>query len=125
MADTKFLDLDALTPATKFSIQLNGKKHEMKEMTVEDFVWATSEADKRVEAAGNNMGKVAEAMVDVLMRQFPTVQKQEFMSLGLDKLSALLQFTRDLATDGAEATVEKAVDEGKAEVEVMETAPQS
>lgn len=125
MTDTKFLDLDGLAPAAKFSIRLNGKTHEMKEMTVEDFVWATKEADSRVEAAGENMGAVAEAMVDVLHRQFPTVERKEFMALDLDKLSALLKFTRDLAEDGAEETVARAVSEGKAEVEMTEEAPQS
>jgi len=47
--DVTYLDLDALAPKAVFKIKLNDKEHEMKEMTVEDFIWATKVAEEKGE----------------------------------------------------------------------------
>ena len=117
--DVKFLDLDALTPKEVIKIKFNGKEHEMKQMTVEDFIWATSEAELRSEDADNAEAMIG-AMIDVLSRQFPSVEKEDFRSMSFDKLSALLDFTRKLASEGSEAAVAEAAAEGKVEMKPME-----
>jgi len=54
-----------------------------------------------------------DAMLDVLGRQFPTVKRGELEALGFDRLTALLQFTRQLGAEGSEGVIAKAAEEGK------------
>lgn len=120
--EVKFLDLDALAPKEVVRIKLNNKEHEMKEMSVEDFVWATKEAEMR-EGDENDPAKMLDMMLDILTRQFPSVTRDEFKAMGFNKLSALLDFTRSLATDGSEAAIAEAAAEGKVKM-TEETPPQ-
>lgn len=125
MSDVKYLDLDALAPKARFKIKLNEKEHVMKEMTVEDFVWATKEAELRTDAAedAENIEKHIEVMLKVLCRQFPTAESKDFESLGFDRLTKLIEFTRDLAEEGSEGAIKKAADEGKVDLKTEETNP--
>ena len=120
--DVKFLDLDALAPKEVFRIKLNGKEHEMKQMTVEDFVWATKEAEARQDEDGDPAAMLR-MMIDVLQRQFPSIDKEEFKELGFDKLAAILDFTRQVAEEGSEAAIAEAAAEGKVTMTEMEEAP--
>src|SRR5210317_2563167 len=117
----KFLDLDALATKEIIRIKLNGKDHEMKQMTVEDFVWATKEAEIR-DGDETDPSKMINMMIEVLGRQFPTIEDQEFRSMGFDKLAALLDFTRKIASEGSEEVVAEAAAEGK--VVMTEETPQ-
>lgn len=120
--EVKFLDLDALAPKEVVRIKLNGKEHEMKQMTVEDFIWASKEADAR-EKDENDPGQMIDMMIEVLARQFPSVTKEDFRSMGFNKLAALLDFTRKLASEGSEAAVAEAAAEGKVEMKPIEEVP--
>ena len=120
--DVKFLDLDALAPKEVFRIKLNGKEHEMKQMTVEDFVWATKEAEMR-ENSGSPVEMIS-MMIDVLKRQFPTIEEDEFRGIGFEKLAAILDFTRKVAEEGSEAAIQEAAAEGKVTMTETEETPQ-
>jgi len=120
--EVKFLDLDALAPKEVFKIKLNGKEHEMKQMTVEDFVWASKEAEERGNAS--DPLTMVGTMIDVLQRQFPTIDKEEFKKLGFDKLAAILDFTRKVAEEGADSAIQEAAEEGKVTMTETEEAPQ-
>lgn len=115
--EVKYLDLDAIAPKVAFKIRLDGEDHFMKEMSVEDFVWATNEAQKQLDNYDNMTPKeMVESMIAVLSRQFPTVKEKQFKDMGLEKMRRLMEFTRELAAEGAEETIAKAADEGKVEM---------
>lgn len=122
--DMKLLDLDAIAPKEEIKIRLNGVIHVMKEMTVEDFVWATKETQEREEGGDTpeNMAASVDSMIEVLCRQFPTATAEEFRALNFQKLNKLLRFTQSLAEEGSEATIQKAAAEGKVETMEKETA---
>lgn len=120
--EVKFLDLDALAPKEEIKIKLNGKEHLMKEMTVEDFIWATKEASER--EISDDPTSMLHAMIDVLKRQFPTIDEEEFKNIGFDKLAAILDFTRKMAEEGSEAAIKEAADEGKVTMEETEETAQ-
>jgi hypothetical protein len=117
--EVKFLDLDAFAPKEVFKIKLNGQVHEMKQMTVEDFAWASKEAEVRADAE-DPMTMVA-TMVEVLGRQFPTMSEEDFKGMSFEKLAAILDFTRQVAEEGSEAALKEAAAEGKVTMTETET----
>ncbi len=118
--EAQFLDLDALTPEAEITIQLNNKKHVMSEMTVQDFVWAQQMAGRTKEIEDEDDEAQAEMlsqMIDILARQFPTAGREAIANLPLRKLMALIKFTGQLGSEGAEVAVaEAAADGGKVTV---------
>lgn len=125
-SNTRFLDLDALAPEVAVSITLNGNKHEMAEMSVQDFVWAQKLAGENETIDPKNMNDedyavIMERMIDVLFRQFPTCKREEIASLPIAKLTALIKFTGDLGAEGAVVAISEAQAEGKGEVTTEET----
>lgn len=125
--DTRFLDLDALASEVAVSITLNGTKHDMAEMSVQDFVWAQKLAGENENFDPDNMkdedyATIMGRMVDVLARQFPTCERSEIAELPIVKLTTLIKFVGDLGAEGAASAIAEAADEGKVEV-VMEEIP--
>ncbi len=122
--EAKFLDLDALAPEVEVFITLNGNKHKMAEMTVQDFVWAQKLASDNDKIDTDDMKDedyeiVMGRMVDVLARQFPSCERKEIADLPIAKLTALIKFTGDLGAEGAATAIAEAAEEGK--VEMVET----
>jgi len=113
---TKFLDLDALTDNVGVSINLNGSKHQMAEMSVSDFVWAQNMTQKQKEIDGEpseeQMAEVLDSMIDMLTRQFPTCPREDIAGLSFTKLTKLVKFAGDTGAAGAETAVAEAEEAG-------------
>lgn len=102
---TKFLNLDELAPAVAVTVKLDGTDHQLKEMNVEDFAWVQSKM-KTLEKGGES-GEYLTALCEMINRSFPTISVERMRSLSLNKLEKLLEFTLNLATQGAEVKVEE------------------
>lgn len=116
--EARFLDLDALTPDVKVTIKINGAKHEMAEMSVENFVWAQRMSSEQGKVDPENMTdedykNSMSSMIDLLERQFPSCERKELEDMSINKLLALVRFTGKLGAEGAEAAIEEAQEEGK------------
>lgn len=87
----KTINLDEFA-AEKRTITLNGKEHEVREMTVTDFVEASVEADK-IEADGvRGVRENAEDTIMHLHRAIPTLAVEELRRLSVAQMSVLLAF---------------------------------
>lgn len=104
---TKFLDLDALTPVEKITIKLNDRVHEFKEMSVEDFIWTQGKTREVIDSNDASQEEILDATIEMLVRSFPTIKKDELSTLGLSKLRALNEFVTHVALQGAEKAVEQ------------------
>ena len=110
---TKMLDLDSLVSEQRV-LRLNGRDHEMVEMSVEEFINLMRETDKL--DAKTSFADQLEMMVDLVSRRFPSIPKEELRALGLTKLNAILEFARASAESAAkDATAElSGAERGKA-----------
>jgi hypothetical protein len=105
MAEIKLLNLDDLAVDASVQILLNGKKHTLTEMTVENFVWTQKEMT-RLQAVKDPIESF-EMLIGVLARQFPTVDLAELRQLSLTKLHALMDFVNELSKNGAESALKQ------------------
>lgn len=102
----KFINLDDLVDE-KVIVQFNGEKHEMKQMTVADFVWVQKEAAK---VKSNVVSEDAESeavdeMIDIIIRQFPTMTKDMLKAARIKQLMGLVSFMNNLGAVGAPGAV--------------------
>lgn len=115
--EERFLDLDKIMPESVASLTLNGTKHTMKEMTVADFVWA-QEATSKENLSAEEQTKL---FLEVLLRSWPTIKREELEELPPAKLNALLEFTNGVGEKGIEQYTAEAAAEGKLKVEVEQS----
>lgn len=102
----KFLNLDELTTPKKV-LTLNGKTHEMKEVSVGEFIEVVKEAEK-LEQQKLTISDQVQITVDSIQRAFPTIEREELEALKFDQLTAVFKFIQDeLETGAEEAGVEK------------------
>lgn len=101
MSDTRFLNLDEYAPSVVLTVQIKGVKHEVKEMSVEDFAWVQRET-RKVQALKEKTEQF-NLLIAMLVRMFPTASEEIFRSLSIAQLSKLMEFALDVATDGGEA----------------------
>lgn len=98
MADTPvhYIDLDKIV-SKKATIRLNGTDHSIVAPTVEIFLANIASVKGMSETP--SVEEEMEVAVEVLLRSFPTVKKEEFYALGLEQLQALQNFAQDFAKD--------------------------
>jgi hypothetical protein len=106
---TKLLNLDEYGEVETLTIQLNGKEHKLQEMTVADFIWVQKEI-KRQESMKDEVA-VFESLVDMLHRQFPTIERHELEGMPMGKLRKLMDFVNSIAQQGAEGAIAAAAAE--------------
>lgn len=85
------LNLDALTKVER-SITLNGKTHEVTEMTVEGFIAANEEAKKLRGVTADDVRQNMEATIAHIRRVVPTLEADEIRSMKITPLMALIEF---------------------------------
>jgi hypothetical protein len=97
----KVLNLDSMVKVTK-SVTLKGVEHEVKEMSVDDFVFANAEAKKleSIKAGDQTVGDqtvaMCESMVALLDRVIPTIGAQQLRGLSFNQLDALTAFVNGI-----------------------------
>jgi hypothetical protein len=106
---TNFLDLDAVAPEVDLTVKLNGKKHKLKPLSVEDFIKNTQ--DQMSLSGASNVEDEVNLVLKMLTRAFPTIAEDELRAVPLNKLWKLLEFARDNNGSG------KVEDEARAEQE--------
>jgi len=106
MTKTRFLNLDELKAPEEVVVKLNGQEHQLKEMSVADFIWAQKNLKKLEEV--EDEGQQILTLIEVLHRMFPTIPKNELENLGLAKLNALADFAIQVGMQGAEETIKEA-----------------
>lgn len=92
------LNLDELATPTK-SIILDGLRHDMRELTVQEFIDRARDAAK-VQAAAKvddpeawTMDVKIEKLVEMVHDAFPSVSKERFGKLQFNQLNAILDLT--------------------------------
>lgn len=108
----KVLNLDAIRPEQRF-LQIGGVKHEILEMTVDNFVLTTQEAERLASAP---VGEQILATVDMIVRSVPTLEKEVLRKRSLVELQTIVAFIRGdhLADEAAVQDDSKAPASGKA-----------
>lgn len=103
----KLLNLDELEQID-YTLKLKGQEYPMVDISVGDFIKIT----KMTETLDENMPISAqmEKTVELIQVRFPTVPKEELMSLNMDQLAAVLKFSRQA---GAELEGEAAKEKDK------------
>jgi hypothetical protein len=92
---TKVINLDQLETRKDKAVLLKGKEHIMKTLTVKDYILQlknqqeieklSSEPEPTMETAD----RLIELTVDALHQLFPTISKEDLMSLNMDQLNAM------------------------------------
>lgn len=87
----KTLNLDALAKSNR-TLTLNGKTHDVLEMTVENFIETTKAADELGEDA--SISVQMEATIKMISRSVPTVESTELRKLTLEQLTTIVKYVR-------------------------------
>lgn len=88
----KILNLDALAAKEVREVVLGGTTHQIKEMSVEDFIEINKSAQK-LEGVTDMAVQISET-INILQRAIPTVDKNALMDLSFEQLTALSAFVR-------------------------------
>lgn len=90
MSKTKIVNIDDLAQALK-AIVIDGQTHEMREMTVQEFINKAAEA-KNVEAKSGEMSldEQIKTAVDMVHDAFPTIPRERLAQLKLTQLTAIM-----------------------------------
>lgn len=93
---SKILDLDQLVPVTR-AVTLKGERHEMKQLTVEDFLKNVKLFTQLSES--QNVDEQFTLMVEVISKAFPSMKVEDVKSLTLPQLNALAKFVEEADKD--------------------------
>lgn len=90
---TKMLNMDEIQSEAKKVLKLNGNEHQLKEMSVSEFIKLTLEAEKD---DGKEMLLSAQVkkLVELAGNAFPTIPVAELKALSLDQLNTIISFAR-------------------------------
>jgi phage FluMu protein gp41 len=119
----KVLNLDELAVVTK-TVTLKGKTHDVKEMSVDDFVFANAESKRlaKLKEADATVGDLTEeqmtTMVGLLDRVIPTIGNAELRKLSFQQLDALTGFVNGVLEEEAQkapGAADQSATEGDAE----------
>lgn len=105
---TKLLDLDAIAEAVVLTVKLGGKQHKMKTPSVKEL--ATTIKEMEALSLNASMSTEIDAMMNVLNRSFPTIERDTLEGLTPEQVKQLFQFTLNAIT----GNVEKEDDQGNA-----------
>jgi len=112
---TKVINLDQLETRKDRAVILKGKEHIMKTLTVKDYILqlkTQQELEKlsaNVEQNPDTADRLIELTVDALSQLFPTIEREDLLSLNMDQLNAM----RGLAEGFAEEEAPDAEDTGE------------
>lgn len=105
-SDTQvLLDLDAIKPEVKRAIKINGVIHEIKPITLGDYIENTKRVQELAAMEVHDPVKETEILIDMLLRAFPTVEREDLMKLPLETLTRLNELTVQI-TGEAQVTEE-------------------
>ncbi len=107
---TKLLDLDKLETTTEYAITLKGVKHQMKAISVGDYINLNKLQDG---FEGASIVEQVETALKMIMIAFPSVTEEIGRELNFDLMSAIVNFimTDSASSDESEA---KPAKEGEA-----------
>jgi hypothetical protein len=100
----KVLNLDKLAVVTR-QVVLFGEKHAVVDMTVENFIETTTQAEAL--ASEESPVKQVESAVEMVVRSVPTASPAKLKRLNMDQLKAIIEFIRGDDVDGVEETQEE------------------
>lgn len=108
MAETQFLDLDAVDLPVQLVVKLGGKEHPLVPVTVESFVANTKLLQQLSKAKDGDLEAEVNLVIKVILRAFPTMTDEMLRKMPLANLNKLMGVAQD--NDGTKA-VEKAVEQ--------------
>jgi uncharacterized protein (DUF2267 family) len=101
----KVFNVDQLAEETR-QIVLKGKTHEIKPMSVDDFLATMAEADK-LDKDASPQAQI-DAVVKTIARAIPTLSEDDVKALPFDQMNAIAQFIRgDIPEELKKAVEEK------------------
>lgn len=110
---TKVLNLDDFEQSVDKSVTLNGKSHEFKPFTVDEFISQLKEIEGLEKDGQLSIAQYVEFSIGTIKRAFPTIEESELRALTITKLKALTDFVRDVAENEAQAGGEQAAGNGE------------
>lgn len=91
-SNVTYIDLDAVKPEVALEVGLDGQKHALKPITVEEFI-ANLRLMEQMGATGS-IEKETEILVEMLSRAFPTIGKERLWKLTVSQLNELLALAK-------------------------------
>lgn len=111
MAETQFIDLDAVDLPNTLVVKLGGKKHPLVPVTVGNFVANTKLLQSLGKSDGNLEAEV-DMVIEIIMRAFPSMEKSMLQNMPLVNLNKLMGIAQ--SSDGTEAVKKEAEKDAKA-----------
>lgn len=105
---TKFLDLDKLESTTEYSITLHGVTHEMKSLSVGDYIKMTK-LNERMGKAKASVEQI-EIALEMITTAFPSMSDSVVKELSFDQMGAIINFIMVDSTADAPKTEGEAKD---------------
>lgn len=98
--NTQYIDLDlCLEKTPRVVFKLDGEEHEVKEMTVEDWIEVTKEIEAMPAEASTE--QELSALQSMVHRRLPSISHDRLMKLTMYQLGVILEFARQ--NNGEEA----------------------
>jgi hypothetical protein len=88
----QLLNLDEISDNVDRSIVLKGKKHQMKDICVEEMIEAQRKISQVETQANQDPVEQMNAMLDMLLARFPSAERADFAGLSLSKLITLYKW---------------------------------
>lgn len=104
---TKLLDLDKLETTTEYAITLKGVKHQMKAVSVGDYINLTKLQEG---FEGASMVEQVETALKMIMIAFPSVTEEVGRGLNFDQMSAIVNFIMTDSSSSEDASAKPAKD---------------
>lgn len=92
---TKLLNLDEIDPPVQKTVKLKGKVHEMATITVADMIAETRRQEDLQKNYGDGVvpaAVIVDLMIEMVMKSFPTMTKEDVSGLTPEQLKALRDF---------------------------------
>lgn len=105
----KILNVDGLTKEKK-EIVLKGVSHEIKEMSVDDFL-ATMDTASKLDKDASPKAQI-DAVVAMIVRAIPSLDEKDIRALPFEQLNAIASFIRGEIPDEIKDAVSEAKDAG-------------
>ena len=90
---TKLLNLDDLPTGDEKTIVLKGKRHQMKPLSVGQFIEQQKTASKL--ETDDDLSGMVDLLVGTIGRAFPTMPEDELRGLTMGQLQSVFQFLMD------------------------------
>ena len=87
----KVLNIDSITAEVSRTITIKGVSHPVIEMTVENFVDTTKQAE-RLEKEDAGIVEQVQATADSILRSVPSLDKKELYAMSLKQLGVIYRF---------------------------------